>query len=291
MNVPTPDLVGSELYSDVGLSVPADDEIELRRLTISNKLNAGGRKDVDRGATVDGAHVDIFRQVVDGAVALILQRRGRRVGRAQALKLGVDRRDLLQVGVDLRHRVADVLVDVGAQRLDALRRRVDLLRQCLRRAQRRRLCRQSGRVGLERLDGRGEIVEGRFQRAGASGRAVDALQLPEDIRDLVGIAGAAGLGTQLPLNELIEVTGNARDQHRGAGAAARHLDLIDGLGGVAGRIRVGDIRRRNRKRGLVGTQAGYRTGKGRTQTHLYPPCIRSRRKKAGADQRNTFSKL
>ena len=193
-------------------------EVELGSEPRADELNTGRGKHVGLVGAIDrDLDVDQVRQVVDGAVALILQCRGGRIGRTQALKFGVDRGNLLHVGIGLRHRVADVLLDIGAQRLNALRCRIELLRERLRRAQRRGLGRQSGRRGLKRLDRGGEIVERRFQRAGASGRAVNALKLGKDIRGLIGKTRAAGFCPQLALNERVDVTADAGDQSRGAG--------------------------------------------------------------------------
>ena len=135
--------------------------------------------------------VNQLRQVVDGVVALIHQRRGERIGRTQSLELGIDLRDLAHIGVGLSRRIADVLIDIGAKRLDSLRRRIQLLGQRLRRRQRHALRRGVARAARQRLQRGGEIVERRFKRAVAAGRAIDALQLAQDIRGLVGIAAAA----------------------------------------------------------------------------------------------------
>jgi len=88
------------------------------------------------------------------------------------------------------------------------------------------------------------------------------LQLAQNIRGLVGKATAGGFGAQLALDKQIELAIDAGDLDARAGATAGQLDLVDVLGDVAGRIRVGDICRRDRKRDLVGAQAGHRCGKG-----------------------------
>ena len=84
----------------------------------------------------------------------------------------------------------------------------------------------AARAVRQRLQRRGEIVERVFQRAVAAGRAVDALQLAQDVGDLVGIAAARGFGAQLALHEQIELAVDAGDRDRRAGAAARDLDLV-----------------------------------------------------------------
>ena len=44
--------------------------------------------------------------------------------------------------------------------------------------------------------------------------------------------------------------------------AAGEFDLIDALGDIARRLRVGDVGRYDSQRGLVGAQAGHRGGEG-----------------------------
>ena len=53
---------------------------------------------------------------------------------------------------------ADILLDVGAQRLNALRRRVQLLRQVLRRGHGRDLRGRGARIRRQRLQRRREIA-------------------------------------------------------------------------------------------------------------------------------------
>ena len=126
--------------------------VESRSHARTDELNAARGEDIDFiVAAGDCPDVHQVRQVVDGGVALILQRRGSGIGRAQALKFRIDGGNLLQVGIGLRRRRADILVDVRAQRLDALRGAIELLSQCLRRTQCRRLRRQACRAGRDRL--------------------------------------------------------------------------------------------------------------------------------------------
>jgi hypothetical protein len=108
----------------------------------------------------------------------------------------------------------------------------------------------------------GEVVERIFDRAVAAGGAVDALKLAQDIRDLVGIAAAGSLGAKLALHEQVELAVDAGDRDRRAGGAARDLDLVRALVDIAGRLRVGDIRRDDRQRRLVGAQTRHRSGQG-----------------------------
>jgi len=77
---------------------------------------------------------------------------------------------------------------------------------------------------------------------------------------LVGIGAAGSFGTQLSLYELIELAVDAGDADAGAGIACQRLDLVAPLGDIAGRLRVCDIRRHDRKRCLVRTQTGHRNG-------------------------------
>ena len=121
-------------------------ENQLRRLG-ADQFNTIGR--VDRGLVgVIGSDADVhqLRQQVDRLIALIHQRRGGRVGWLQSPQLGVDLRDLGHRGIGLTHRNVDVLLGIGTQRLNALRRRIELLRQRLRRRHRRDLRRWIPRV-------------------------------------------------------------------------------------------------------------------------------------------------
>src|SRR6202012_4027766 len=101
-------------------------ERKLRGLGAADKLNACRGQDADLiGAVGDRLDVHETGQVIDGVVALVLQRRRRRIVWTQALQLGIERGDRLQVVVGLIYRRPDVLLDIGAQRLDALRRYIE----------------------------------------------------------------------------------------------------------------------------------------------------------------------
>ncbi len=238
----------------------------------ADQLNTGVGEDAGLVRRI-GHDPDVhqLRQRIDGVVALIHQRRGERIGRAQALKLGVDLRDLGQIGVGLSRRIADVLIDIGAKGLDPLRRRIQLLGQRLRRRQRHALRRGVARTVRQRLQRGGEVVERGFKGAVAARRAVDALQLAQDIRRLVGIGAAGSFRAQLTLDEQIELTVDAGGDDGRADAAAGDLDLVGVLGDVTRGLRVRDVRRDDRKRRLGGAQTGHRGGEGRTQTHLCGP--------------------
>jgi len=88
----------------------------------------GNRLDRSRSKPAFGARAAGAKQV-DGLVALIHQRRGGRIGWLQSPQLGVELRDLGHRGIGLTHRNVDVLLGIGTQRLNALRRRIELLRQ------------------------------------------------------------------------------------------------------------------------------------------------------------------
>jgi len=81
----------------------------------------------------DGPDVHQLRQGVDRVIALIFQRGRLRIGRAQSLQPGVDGGDRGHRRIGLADAGADILIDVGAQRLNALRCRIQLLGQRLRR--------------------------------------------------------------------------------------------------------------------------------------------------------------
>ena len=238
-------------------------ECHLGGLAVADELNAGIGKDAGLvGGVGDGPDIHQFRELVDRAIALIHQRRGGRIGRTQSLQLHVDLGDLGHGRVGLDHRVADILFDVRAQRLDARRRCIQLLRQRLRRRQRRDLRRLAARICRQRLQCRGEIAQRRFQRTAAAGRPVDVLQLAQNIRHLVGVGATGGFRAQLALDVDIELAVDAGDLNARARAAAGDLDLVDALADIARRLRIRDIRRYDRKRGLVGAQAGHRSGEG-----------------------------
>ncbi len=230
---------------------------------VSNQLDAGIREHVGLVRRV-GHHPDIHQlgELVDGVVALVHQRRGERIVRAQALELGIDLRDLAHRGVGLTRRIADVLIDIGAQRLDALRGRIQLLGQRLRRRQRDALGGLVAGIRRQRLQRGGEVAERRFERAIAAGRSIDALQLAQNIRHLVGIGAAGSFRAQLALDEQIELAVDAGGLDAVAEGPAGDLDLVGILIDVAGRLRVGDVRRNDRERRLVGAQARHRGGKG-----------------------------
>ena len=236
----------------------------LRGLAAADQLDAGvGEHAGLVGAVGDDADVHQLRELVDGVVALVHQRRRRRIGRVHALQPRIELRDRVHRDIGLPDRHADVLLDIGAQGLDALRRRVELLRQRLRRRQHRRLRRIRAGACRQRLHRGGEIAEGVFQRAVLARRAVDVLQLAQDIGDLVGVSAAGGLGAQLRLDILIELAVDAVDAHaRAIAGAAGEFDLVDVLGDIARRLRVGDVGRDDTQRGLVGAQAGHRGGEG-----------------------------
>ncbi|MEY9127753.1 hypothetical protein ABIA09_007315 [Bradyrhizobium yuanmingense] len=161
----------------------------------ADQLDAGRGVDVGLVRIVGGdADVDIFRQRVDGLVALVHQRCGRGIVGRQALEPGVDVGDLLHGRIGGLRRIAEILFDVGAQRLNALGGDVELRRERLGRPERNGLRRRRTRAGRQRLQRRGELVQRAFERAGIAGRAVDILKLLQDVGHLVGVAAAAGLG-------------------------------------------------------------------------------------------------
>jgi len=86
------------------------------------------------------------------------------------------------------------------------------------------------------------------------------LQLGQNGRHLVGIGAAGCFGTQLGLDELIELAVDAENTDACAEIAGRRPNLNAALGNVTGRLRVGDIRRNDRERRLVCTQPGHRSG-------------------------------
>ena len=159
-------------------------------------------------------------------------------------------------------RGAEILLDVGAQRLDALGGDVELRRQRLRRTDRNRLRRRRARAGRQRLQRGGEIVQRGFERAAVAGRAIDILKLLQNVGRLVGIAAAAGLGAQLVQHIAVDVAADAGRLRRRAEITGGDFDLVRRLGDVTRRLRVCDVRRDDRQRGLVGTQTAHRTGKG-----------------------------
>ncbi|MFK4701157.1 hypothetical protein ABIF42_006751 [Bradyrhizobium diazoefficiens] len=229
----------------------------------ADELDACRGVDVGLVRAVGGdADVDIFRQRVDGLVALVHQRRSRGVVCRQALELGVDVGDLLHRRVGLLRRGAEILLDVGAQRLNALGGDVELLRQRLRRAQRNGLRRRRTRAGRQRLQRGGELVQRGFERAAVTGRAIDTLKLLQDVGHLVGVTAAAGLGAQLVQHVAVELPADAGRHRRRAEVAGGDLDLVRRLDDVTRRLRVGDVRGDDRERGLVGTQTAHRTGEG-----------------------------
>ena len=143
-----------------------------------------------------------------------------------------------------------------------MRRRVQLLRHVLRSGHDGALRGISSRIRREALDGRGQIAERGLQRALRARRAIDILQLRQDVGDLVGVSASGGLGAQLILDIGVERTGDAGDLDAGTEAADTLFDLIDALADIAWRTGVGDVGGDDRKRGLVRSQAGHRNREG-----------------------------
>ncbi len=231
-------------------------------------MHAGIGEDLDLVvAAVDDANIHQLRQLVDILVALVLQRRGRGIVGAGALQLGVELGDLLHRIVGGVDRRVEPVLRLAAQRLDAVRHAVELLRQRLRRiehADAGRLAVGAGRQPLHRAD---KLVERGFQRAGVAGRAIDGLQAAEHRRTQVGIGCAGLLGADLLLQVQIELAVDAGDIDVGSDRTGNRLHLVDGLADVARRFGVGDIRRRQRQRELVGAQARHGDGESLAETH------------------------
>ena len=190
------------------------------------------------------------------------------------MQLDIEPRDLLQGVVGAVDGIGDPSLGIGAQRLDPLRRRVELLRHRLRGiddADARRLRIRAGRQALQRGQ---ELVVGVLDRAGGVGIAVDPLQIGQEARAHVGVAGTRRLGAKLGLQEFVELAVDAVDQDARAVLAGGTGGLVQRLLDVARRLRVGDVRRHERQRGLRGAQARHRGGKGLAQTHVvYSPLL------------------
>jgi hypothetical protein len=235
-------------------------EAQLRGLQ-ADEFDAVGGVDRDLvGAAGGNANVHQLRKLIDGAVALIHQVRGGGIVRAQALELVVELGNLLHGRVGLPDRNVEILLHVGAQGLDALRRGVELLRHRLRGLRRRDLRRRTARRRRQRLQRRREIRECVFERAGSAGRPVSRLQLGQHARHLVGIGAARGFRTQLRLHELIERTVDAGDPDARSDVTGRLGNLVDGPGDIARRLRVADIRRYDRERCLIRAQRRHCRG-------------------------------
>ena len=123
-------------------------------------MNAGIGEDADLiGGVGDSPHVHQPGQRVDRVIALVFQRGRLRIGRVQSLQPGVDGGNRRHRRIGLADTGADVLIDVGAQCLNALRRRIQLLGQRLRRGQGDRLRGLATRTRRYRLQRRSEIAE------------------------------------------------------------------------------------------------------------------------------------
>src|ERR1700744_6075509 len=106
------------------------------------------------------------------------------------------------------------------------------------------------------------VVELRSWASADAARALDALELAQDVVHLVGIGAARGFRAQLVLHKQIKFAIDAVDLDGRAVGTARDLDLVRVLGDITRRPRVGDVGRDDRQRRLVGAQARHRSGKG-----------------------------
>ena len=178
---PAPDSAGLLFHSELALSVPCPLKDNSGGLG-ADELKAGCR--VDRRlvrAVRDDPDVHQLREIVDGVVALIHQRCGSVVVRRKALQLRIEFRDLRQVVIGLNDRSPDVLLRVRTQRLNSLRRGIQLLRQRLRGRQGQGSRGRGARIRRQRLQRRGEIVVCGLERSGAARRPIEALQLAQHI--------------------------------------------------------------------------------------------------------------
>ena len=120
-----------------------------RRGLGTDQLHARIGEDLDLiVAVVDDANVHQLRQLIDILVALVLQGCGRSIGGVAASKLGVEIDDLLHRRIGGVDRRIEPGFRLAAQRLDAGRHAVELLRQRLRgieHADPRRLAVRAGR--------------------------------------------------------------------------------------------------------------------------------------------------
>ena len=225
----------------------------------ADELNAGIRE--HRDLIVVALHnIDVhqLRKIVDGLVALVLERSRRGVVLRRGSKLLVDVGDARHGVVGALHRVREAELRVAAQALDIGGHAVELLGQHLRRAQ-NRAARGSGirrrRQSLQRCR---EVVVYGFERAVGSWRAVDALQPVVELGAHVGITGARAFDPHLALHELIELALNSGDVDADASLAGSALDLDRRLADIARRLRVRHVGRNDGQPRLRGAQAGHR---------------------------------
>ena len=216
------------------------------------------------------ADVDVhqLRELGDSLVALILQRRRGGVLRRRRRQLLVDLRDRLHGRIGLRNPGGDTLLGLAAQRLNAAAHGIEVLRQLLRRAERRGLRCVGRRTGRKRLQRGREIVEGRVEGTSRSWRPVDLLKLLIELRLGVRIGTAGSLGLELTLHHGVEVAVDPLDIDAGPGiATGRDLNLIDGLVDIARRIGIGDVAGNDRQACLGRIQTRQRGVEGLGEAH------------------------
>ena len=200
-------------------------EAQLCRLG-ANKLHAGVREHRHLVEVVDdGPDVHQCRQLGDVLIALVQQRRRRRVGLAVVLELVVDERDLGHRVVRRDDGIVDAHLGVGAKVLNALGRRVERLRHGLRGAHRTDPRRLRVRAGRQSLEGGQELVERILDGAGFSRIAINILQIGEKGRADIGVGCAGGFRAQLRLQILIELPVDAVEENARTVVAVRAGDL------------------------------------------------------------------
>ena len=252
-SVPSERWVGSALQREVAETVPLGSKVNLRGLA-ADQLQAGIGVDADAVAGLDDVDVHQLRQLVDVGIALVEHGRGGGAVVAQSRDLLVELGDLGHRLVGFADRVGDAELSRAAQRLDALARGVETLRELLRRADDRAARRAVVRARRQRLQRIGEAVVDRLERADGAGISVDTLQPVVELRAQVGVRGAGILHAQLFLDVLIERALDRADAHADTGVAAADRDLDEGLADVARRVGVGDVTRNDREPGLGGGQ-------------------------------------
>jgi hypothetical protein len=170
---------------------PDGSEVELAGLVLRQQRGAGGGEDRHLiVASQRHANVQQFRDLVDGLVALILERGGGAVVGVGPRDMLVDVGNLLQGIVDLLHVVGNGLIRLGAKSLNARGCAVQLLHQGLGRIDGCGLDQNRGRAGGERLHRGRELVEYPVQTGIRTWLTVDLLQLLIERGLHVGIGAA-----------------------------------------------------------------------------------------------------
>ena len=230
---------------------------------------AAARREDHHLAVVAGeiADIHLLRDVVHCAIALVLQVRDGLIERGSLRDAYVEVLDFAEPIVDQVDAAGDVVIGLLAEILDLRGDGIELVGEEARFVHHLDAARSVLRLCRHGLEGVGQGADLGADRALRARRAEHVLHAGIERIQRIRLPEDGALLTQIRHQRLVHVAQDGADPYPGAADVEHDAFLVRDLAGIARRIHVRDVLRREVEQALVDLQPAQRIEKGDVEAH------------------------